>query len=137
MSAFEQRHRLSLPNGYRRFLKENNGGRPVPEAFTFPGRETGSLMRTFYSVNGPERTERLPLIFQMFENRIPDGFFPFGRDAFGNQMLLQLSGPGTGRVYFWDHEYESDDDEVPTMENMTLLADSFEEFLSGLAAPPE
>jgi len=57
---------------------------------------------------------------------------PIAFDAGGNLVCVAITGPHYGHVYFWDHEFESDDGEPVTMNNMALIANSFGEFLSGL-----
>jgi hypothetical protein len=58
-------------------------------------------------------------------------------DPFGNAICLGIRGEHRGRVYFWDHEREPDADEwngeVQTAGNLQLLADSFTDFVAGLA----
>lgn len=57
-------------------------------------------------------------------------------DPFGNAICLGISGNERGKVYFWDHEMEPDDDwdgRLETAGNVQLIADSFTEFVAGLA----
>ena len=39
------------------------------------------------------------------EDRMPDGFLPFGQDGTGNQVCLDTNSK-RGAVYYWDHELE-------------------------------
>jgi hypothetical protein len=49
-----------------------------------------------------------------------------------------VTGKHRGRVYFWDHEDEPDPDdwdgEVETADNISLLANSFTDFVAGLSS---
>ena len=42
-----------------------------------------------------------------------------------------------GKIYFWDHEMEADEGETPNYSNLTLIADSFDEFIEGLHSDDE
>jgi len=57
-------------------------------------------------------------------------------DPFGNAICLGIAEKYRGRVYFWDHENEPDeelwDGEVDTAGNITLIANSFTDFVAGL-----
>jgi hypothetical protein len=57
-------------------------------------------------------------------------------DPFGNGICIGLTGEHRGRMYFWDHECAPDPDEwdgsADTTENVTLVANSFTEFVGGL-----
>ena len=48
----------------------------------------------------------------------------------GNQICLGISGKYRGKIYFWIHDMESDEE----MDNMFFLAHSFDEFFGDLYA---
>jgi hypothetical protein len=56
-------------------------------------------------------------------------------DPFGNAICLGVSGKHRGKVYFWDHEHEPDEEDwdgrVETAGNVKLLAASFTDFVAG------
>ena len=60
--------------------------------------------------------------------------FPIASDDYGNSICLIVKGPNRGKIYFWDHEMEADTDqgEVADYSNMTLISDSFNEFIECL-----
>lgn len=67
--------------------------------------------------------------------RIPAALVWVMNDPFGNAICLGLSGPHRGRVYFWDHENEPDDDgdgAVESAGHLQRLANSFTGFVAGL-----
>ena len=70
------------------------------------------------------------LLFHRFKGRIPTGFVPIGCDPFGNLFLIQISGENHGKIFFWDHERET---ESPAMDNISFVADSFEAFVENLS----
>jgi hypothetical protein len=75
------------------------------------------------------------------ELRIPHELLWVMDDPGGNAFCLGVSGRYRGRVYFWDHEEEPDPDDwdgsVETAGNLTLLANSFTDFVAGLQPEPD
>ena len=65
-------------------------------------------------------------------DRVPAGFIGIAESAGGNLICLSLGSEDQGAVYFWDHNWEAEDGEVPDMSNMTLVAHSFSEFIDAL-----
>ncbi len=77
----------------------------------------------------------LPDIRRAYAGRIPDALVWIHDDPFGNAICLGIAGEHHGRVYFWDHENEPDDDwdgSVESAGNLTLISDSFTEYVAGL-----
>ena len=73
---------------------------------------------------------------EIYEGRIPNDLLWIMDDPFGNAICVGLNGAHCGRVYFWSHESEPDDEDwdgaVDTAGNVYLLATSFTEFVAGL-----
>ncbi|EEE35323.1 conserved hypothetical protein [Rhodobacteraceae bacterium KLH11] len=63
---------------------------------------------------------------------MPSDFLPIASDFGGNKIVIAVSGQYYGRLFFWDHENEVDEGFIAGVENMSLIADSFSVFLSGL-----
>lgn len=128
LEAFEAELGEPLPEDYRRFLIECNGGYVSGIAGV---HHIGGLR--------PEDLYSLQLArenLQGDELRIPLALLWIMDDNFGNAICLGLTGKHRGRVYLWDHENEPDPDEwdgkVETADNVQLLANSFTEFVAGL-----
>lgn len=134
INDFEQKWNINLPENYKNFLLENNGGRPA-EDLTFPIKNDPPLnlgvINFFYGINAGEHND-LDKEMRVHEDRVPKGFVPIAGDPMGNEICLAVSGEHEGEVYFWEHEEEAEDGEEPTMQNMYLVANSFEEFLNNL-----
>jgi len=131
--TFEQELDVELPNDYRRFLAETNGGRPEPAGFVFQtadGQTSDSLVDWFLTLNPSEDLYTLPEYRAMYQERTPPLMLPIACDPFGNLVLLDIGARATGSVCFWDHEKESMDD--PTWENISTIAASFTAFLDAL-----
>ena len=126
----------SIPLDYRKFLLQYNGGRPDPSDFAMAGVRKGSTqigaVKRFLGIDTPEDTLNLDYVLEMFGDRMPSRFFPIARDPGGNLIGISTKGADVGKVYFWDHERESDDGETPNDKNLYLVADSFDKFLDKL-----
>lgn len=66
-----------------------------------------------------------------YSARIPDNMFPIANDDLGN-LILVVKRPERGKVYFWDHEMEVAEGEIPDYSNLTLISDSFDDFINSL-----
>lgn len=124
---------FNLPSVYRNFLIKNNGGEPEKDVFCFKEKKTGSDIRSFLCIF-PDNNSNLLNYIKTYKGRIPDNMFPIAYDSFGNLILIGVKNPNRGKIYFWDHDMETDPSqgEKPDYSNMTLIADSFEEFIDGL-----
>lgn len=131
LAAFERLIEGVLPDDYRQFLKSENGGRPEPNSFRFKlrdGREEDGAVHYFYALHEGQ-IGSLESKFEIFRERIPPDYLAIATDSFGNQILLRIAARNPGKIYFWDHEKEED---VPTLRNMSSIANSFTEFVGSL-----
>ncbi|MGL4426376.1 MAG: SMI1/KNR4 family protein [Alphaproteobacteria bacterium] len=136
LKTFEQYLGFYFPKEYREFLKKHNGGRPKKRmVFDFKDKDPygGSVLSVFFGFV-PDEYENILLSLKMYQDRIPWNTFPVADDTFGNLVLLSVKGPDRGKIYFWDHELEvnTDHGETPDYSNLTLVADSFDEFIQNL-----
>ena len=135
-----------LPGDYRAFLKDHNGGRPIPDSFPllYPDGQVGEaqlvcffplwasdcddggpnlidwpLYCAWNSVHGDaDDAEEWRQILGDAEETV----LPIGHDGFGNYVLLSLSGAAAGGVAMIDHDGGG----------LFRLADSFAAFVEGL-----
>lgn len=121
---------IKLPNGYREFLKKHNGGYPQPDGFDFADGDDGSSVDKFLDISG-SKSESIIEYFNTYKNRIPKNYFPVAKDPGGNLILIGINNSGSD-IYYWDHENESEDGDVPGMDNMHLIASNFDEFIDNL-----
>ncbi len=147
LAKLESKLKARLPDDYRAFLLQYNGGRPAPCRFTFAveGEEQESILEWFFALHDqpyeededwePDASEGLPPYFaQSLEgvrkdcrSELPKAkVLPIGRDPSGNLVCLGYAGKWVGKVYLFDHE----------MERLVPLAGSFTEFLAGLSKLP-
>ncbi|MFL1391035.1 SMI1/KNR4 family protein [Pseudomonas tritici] len=122
---------VTLPREYYLFLSRNGGGYPEPDSFRFMGNEDGSSVQRFYGLNRSDTYDFVRNL-NLYKKRIPEGFIAIACDPGGNQICLCIKGENRGKVYFWDHELENCDETEPDDSNMTLVSNSFSDFLDGL-----
>jgi hypothetical protein len=128
-----------LPEDYREFLAACNGGY-VGGALWFMGPSpAGEAAEAGIHHIGGFRAEdyfSLHSARQAYDGRIPRDLAWIMDDPFGNAICLGVAGEHRGRVFFWDHELEPDDERwdgsVESAGNLTVLANSFTEFVAGL-----
>ncbi|EIB99112.1 SMI1/KNR4 family protein [Pantoea sp. Sc1] len=121
---------IKLPDSYREFLKKYNGGYPQPDGFDFADGEDGSSVDKFLEVSD-SKNEGLINYFNTYKERIPKNYIPIAKDPGGNLILIGINGE-KAEVYFWDHENEADDGDVPGMQNMHLVALNLDDFINNL-----
>lgn len=134
LKALEERLDIALPEQYRDFLLQHNGGTPDLALFECAGGG-GSFVRSFLGAHeGPHSNFEVKfLALKVTRKALPDNIVAVAEDGFGNLVCLSLAGADVGSVYFWDHERET---ETPSYKNMHLIAPSFNEFLAALHSKP-
>ena len=139
LRALERELSVELPDDYRQFLLRCNGGYVGGRLWyrgPTPGGEPadagihhigGFRSESYFSLRSARAT---------YDGRIPRELLWIMDDPFGNAICVCVSGPKRGAVYFWDHEREPQPDKwngsIETAANISLLADSFAEFIAGV-----
>lgn len=134
--SFEKYLNCNFSNEYKEYLLSTNGGISNKKIFLFPGTKDGSSVHHWYGIRSEDHFSLL-LSVKKKGIRYPDNMIAISDDAFGNLILLSVKGRDHGKIYFWDHEMESNDDETPDYSNLTLISDSFKEFMNGLKSEDE
>jgi hypothetical protein len=127
IEEFERRNNVILPNKYKRFMLENNGGKPEPHIFKISDEQGESGVTSFYTIDDGPRYDQLERYIDIYIDRLPRGFIPIGDDPGGNLICLGINEEFHDRVYFWDHEEENGD-----MSNMYFLANNIFDFINDL-----
>ncbi len=96
------------------FLQRNDGAVPETNEFDVSGA-AGSGVQAFFGA------EQSVAAHRRLGDRMPGHLFPVAEAEGGNYVCLGLT-PGTGGVFFWDHETEE----------ATRIAASFSAFQDGL-----
>lgn len=130
LDSIEEFWGFGLPNDYKKFLLSYNGGIPENASFNFKGSEDGSAIDSFYGfVRG---SDNILNVARDVGDRYPSTMLPIADDVYGNRILITVKGSDRGKIYFWDHEMESYEGEEPDHSNLTLIANSFDEFFNSL-----
>jgi hypothetical protein len=125
---FEETNDIKLPEDYKQFLIEHNGGRPHPCISPIAKSEVQWIYCMVYEPNYASLFWHI----EIFQKRIPSWYFPIANDSRGNLYLMSLSHENFGLIAFWDHEGETDGDADQYFDNMKTVANSFTEFLNQL-----
>jgi SMI1 / KNR4 family (SUKH-1) len=128
LNDFTTKHKLKLPNDYKQFLLEHNGGQPIP----WSNKIIETNVSWLYGIHQGEYWSNLEAHIEMFEKRIPAKTLPISSDAFGNLFLLSLRKDTFGEIWFWDHENEAEKSGKKYFDNITKAGDSFTEFIENL-----
>ncbi|MBI9076954.1 MAG: SMI1/KNR4 family protein [Desulfatibacillum sp.] len=127
--------RATLPEDYLSFLKQCNGGVPENAVFEFleNGKPSGSVISCFLGVFEERDTHSIGYALDIYAGRIPKELLPIADDAFGNLILMGLKKRRRGKIYFWDHELESDESTGKYWGNVTQIAEDFSTFFQSLS----
>lgn len=131
---FENQNGIEFPQDYVSFLQKHNGGKPHPHTFEYKlhdGRSWTGGVRDLFGFD-LDNFKNIDFFADMRGDRVPENMIPIGVDDGGNFILLGLSGQAEGKVYFWDHNEESEDGDPPTDDNVYFMANNFTEFLNNL-----
>jgi len=132
LSKFETIIGSRLPEDYREYLLTHNGGKPTPCDFVISEKEGSDSLHVVYGIHNGPSYANLEEVNAVYSKRIPDSLITIADDPFGNAICICINGENLGKVFFWDHELESEDEEEPSYDNISLLAASFSEFLGKL-----
>jgi cell wall assembly regulator SMI1 len=130
-----------LPENYRHFLLEVNGGRTARSHRTFIMQRAGrhrdeTVLNTLFSLDDPDESRDLATWQHYGEDRLPGGL-EIGADDGGSPIVLVLAGPHRGEVWMLDRVDPRPTGSNPRVEwfdrrDVWKLADSFAEFMASL-----
>lgn len=129
-----------LPEDYRQFLVDVNGGQPALERSVFQFRKDRSILNNLLSLNDPDEGNDLATVQRLSvysANELPKNALTIGYDAGGSRIVLILAGPHRGQVWFLDLGNPRPTGLNPRVEwfdrrDVWKLADSFVEFMASL-----
>jgi SMI1-KNR4 cell-wall len=136
LKVIEQFWSFKLPKDYRNFLLNYDGNVPKRNIFSMKDASNASVVHNFFYLV-PDRHLNLLINSVAYSDRVPSNMLVIGDDPCGNKILLSVKMADRGKVYFWDHEREAGEGEKPDYSNLTLIADSFEEFINNLKSEEE
>lgn len=131
--------KLTFPEEYKNHLLKYNGGRCLPNIFSFHqnGKRTNSSVDWFLAIyNGEyDNLKNYIDIFKIEEKRLPYHILPIAHDPGGNLICISCEGEDFGYIYIWDHEEEIDYSTSTYNSNylnLYFVANSITEFLNEL-----
>lgn len=71
---------------------------------------------------------------RVYKGRIPENMIAIASSPSGNLFILSVKGVDYGKIYYWNHEMET---ELADYSNVTCITNSFEDFLSMLKSEEE
>lgn len=115
---------LHLPDEYRRYLLQQDGGRL---------ENNSQAIKSFFGLGAdvPEHRSMWAKL-ETYHDRLPPWLLPVASDAFGNLLAISLRPGDLGSIWFWDHEREAPEGEPPTEDNIELKAPGLQAFLESL-----
>lgn len=131
IATLEKMLNVNLPEVYKAFLKQNNGGRPTPKFFPILGFKNNPVgqVQDFFGIDDPVESCNLDWNYRTFLGRIPENLFPIACEDGGSLICLSLSGPDKDAVYYWDYYGEA---HPPSYDNVYQIAGTFQGFLDSL-----
>lgn len=144
LAEVEAQYGIRLPAAYRSFMLERNGGEPEPSGVCRKRRKTPEMnCDCLFSIDAEDDCENWVSIYESMkvdEVVLPSRLIPIGDDS-GNRFLISVSGKDAGKVYWWNHEDffvpDPPDRVTPDMTGISVVADSFENFLGQFAEIPD
>lgn len=124
----EQQMGVELPDDYREFLLQTNGGSNEDYSMSFFVKELNDEMvvDVLYGIGLDNKNADVVFYTDMFASDMLPGSVLIG-DSIQNGFIVMVCGRENKGIYYWDHSYtyEASDDE----NNMYRIADTFGDFL--------
>lgn len=137
ISEFEETLLIELPEPYRNFMLQNNGGTPESElTFEFVdgdnGFTSGSTVAEFlviYPFGEISLYNDIKISYDSMleEEEISANYLPIAIDEVDNSILISVEGEDYGKIYYANHELI---DTKTGISAINLIANSFTEFLN-------
>ncbi|GAA0077321.1 SMI1/KNR4 family protein [Clostridium sp. CTA-5] len=124
---------FTLPNDYKEFLINFNGG--VPEVkystFTLNELEENIGLQVLYGLDLEENLD-LREWYEDYEDDLLDDCLIIGH-GIGFGFIVLVNSPEVSGVYFWDNSFELENSSED--ENIYKISDTFREFIEELKSP--
>ena len=134
VAAVERRFGHSFPDSYKAFVKEFGCiALEGSVGLALSGSLASESIEIFFGISYGHIYD-LSGILDRYAGRLPEPLLPIAQDAFGNLVCIAVYGRHEGHVFFWNHDGER----IPhhggpiPWENVTLVADDFDQFIDSL-----
>jgi cell wall assembly regulator SMI1 len=142
ITKFEARLGALLPDDYREFLLEVNGGRTARSRRVFTirtgkARTDETVLNSLNSLDDTDDRSDLATRWKRACAWLPREVIPVGYDGFGGTVVVVIAGPRRGQVWFldgYDPDPEGANPRVAWFDrrDVSKVADSFREFMVSL-----
>jgi hypothetical protein len=138
VAAFEADLGVRLPDDYRAFLCEVNGGRTALGHRVFAVRQRGTrtdraVLDSLHGIDAKDAQSDLSVQLIYGRSWLPAQLLAVGYDGLGCLVTLVISGPLGGQIWFLDGRPRLfDDTALLEHPDAVKLADSFGAFLAAL-----
>ena len=124
---------FTLPNDYKEFLINFNGGVPEVKYSTFKLNELEENigLQVLYGLNLEENLD-LREWYEEYEDDLLDDCLIIGH-GIGFGFIVLVNSPEVSGVYFWDNSFELENSSED--ENIYKISDTFREFIEKLKSP--
>ncbi len=146
LALVEQAIGAKLPAAYVAFLRYSNGGHPQLNTFYVDVPSRGYHQQwginNFFSIASDDPatadTEEVIWRYQHRHERLPRRLLPIADNGLGDELLLDLTKEGDGRVVLLAHQRPAwARRALPAAEVLLPVAKSFEELIDSLAIDPD
>ncbi|RUR67498.1 SMI1/KNR4 family protein [Variovorax guangxiensis] len=122
----------AVPEDYKAFLKSHNGG--IPSATLLKTRSNERVINSLLALKAPLGFgDSIGARMKVYDGRVPEKTFPIASAGGGDLVLLNTASGNLGEILYWDHNFESDEDDASDyFDNTEVVAASFSEFLNKL-----
>lgn len=124
---------FTLPNDYKEFLINFNGGVPEVKYSTFKLNELEENigLQVLYGLDLEENLD-LREWYEEYEDDLLDDCLIIGH-GIGFGFIVLVNSPEVSGVYFWDNSFELENSSED--ENIYKISDTFREFIEELKSP--
>ncbi|ANB59920.1 SMI1/KNR4 family protein [Anoxybacteroides amylolyticum] len=131
IDEFEQYIGFSLPEDYRHFLLQYNGGKPRERYYSFFVEELNESipLNVLYGLDTDIEQVNLKVWHDEYRDDLIENCIIIGSDP-GSGMIVLVNDNEERGVYYWDHSWHFDQSNEEN--NLYKISDSFQNFFDGL-----
>lgn len=123
-----------MPIRYIEFIENHNGGTPSLQVFKSENNER--VINCFLALSAPNSFQfSIKHHLSGYKDRYPKDMFPIASAGGGDMILIGICEHNEGKLFYWDHDFESDESGVDYYDNIELIADDLDMFLKSLYEP--
>ena len=129
ITNMERKYNLIFPEDYKQFLLRYGGAFIADDYLYKPIERSPITAKDGYDMVdyflGDDVEENINDRYEIFE----DNVFPIAAVLNGDLVCMGSKGEYTGKIYYWWHENEIDDDPDNIRETLYLIANNFRDFI--------